>query len=283
MAAIQDWVKQATELDDSHVLWSLYGAPRPGAPWVELNVQEERNPAHDWVRSSLNVLHVPDQTVTSVDVGANALAIPAHPFVTGDGPVRVTAGTFPGGLLPDTDYWVVVVDAGNVQLADTFQKTGGNYPGNPITPVDLTSAGVGPIKLIEQPTTVRAGRELVRTANGQREVHIEMQVFGPLKSGILAFSLASDIVASLPLHVYDLDQAGVGVSDLGSTSVQGSVRATPGNRGELVEPRATVDLVVYVAASLSAFSTFIQTAQMTMQPVTQDGQLAQSFSIEVES
>lgn len=283
MSAIQAWVKGASSLDDAHVLWSLYNAPRPPAPWIELNIQESRAPAHDWTTKARNVFHFADQPVSSVNTSTDALAIAAHPFTTGAGPVRITAVTAPGGLSVDTDYWVVVADSSHVQMATSFQNTGGNYLGNPITVVDITSAGVGPIAVVQRPTTTRAGIGVTRTAEGIREIHLEIQVFGALASGIQAFSLAQDVIAAIPLYLYSLDLAGVGISDLGVSFVQGSVRATTGFRGELIEPRATMDVVIYVASSLSAYSDFIESVQLAARLETSGGESIPEIDVTIRS
>lgn len=292
MAAVQAWVKAGSGLGDDRVLWSLRGAPRPSAdqPWIELNIEESRPVCHDWTTKQLNVLTFPDQTVTLVDFAGDALTVPNHPFVTADGPVQIQAPTPPSPLQLLTSYWLVVLDANRVQIADSYEHTGGNNVArglgstpNPVTVVDLLDAGVGPIKIVQTPTSMRAGQEILRTAQGMREVHLQLQGFGPLRSGHLVMSLMSDVMQALPLHLDDLDLAGAGVSDLGTSYVQGSVRSTPGNRGELLEPRATVDMVLYVASSLSDFTTFIQTVQVAIKPQTPDGTNLPEIDVTIRS
>lgn len=292
MAAIQAWVKAGSGLDDTRVLWSLRGAPRPSAdqPWIELNIEEQRSPAHDWTTKQRNVMTFPDQLVTLVDTVASAMTVANHPFVTADGPVQITAGTPPPPLQLATDYWLVVLDPNRVQIAATYENTGGNNVArgmgnvpNPVTVIPLTGVGVGPIHIVETPDTVRAGQEILRTAQGLREVHLQLQAFGPLNSGNASFALMSDVIASLPLHLDDLDGAGVGVSDLGTSFVQGSVRSTPGHRGDLLEPRTTVDMVVYVASSLTDFITYIETVKIAVRPQTPDGTNLPEIDVTIRS
>jgi hypothetical protein len=64
---------------------------------------------------------MPALTITAVDTTTRRLTVPAHGLNTGDGPVAIinTGGALPSGLLPVTDYWVIVVDANTIQLASS--------------------------------------------------------------------------------------------------------------------------------------------------------------------
>jgi hypothetical protein len=70
--------------------------------------------------------------------------------VTGDGPVRLTtSGALPGGLSLLTDYWVIVVDANTIQLAETFDRAMNSLP------ITLSSDGTGTHTISKTSTTKR--------------------------------------------------------------------------------------------------------------------------------
>ena len=59
-----------------------------------------------------------DDDVDTVDFANNELDIATHGLETGDGPIQLTTtDTLPAGLSLSTDYWVIRVDAGTIQLA----------------------------------------------------------------------------------------------------------------------------------------------------------------------
>ncbi len=69
-----------------------------------------------------------------VDVSADTITMMAHGYTDNEGPFRLgTAGTIPGGLVVETDYWIKKVDDNTIQLAAT---SGG-------AAIDLTSQGAG--------------------------------------------------------------------------------------------------------------------------------------------
>ena len=76
--------------------------------------------------------------VADVDPVTDQITLLNHRFKNRDGPVKVTtAGVLPTGLVVDTDYWVIVIDKDNIQLADdkADADTG--------TPTDITADGTG--------------------------------------------------------------------------------------------------------------------------------------------
>jgi hypothetical protein len=275
--AIFSWVTAGASPDVAAggVFWTHRKQARPPAPFIALTIRSVRPVGHDWTLSEINGLVLPTQTVASVNVGASTLRVNAHPFSNGDGPVQVgSSGTLPGGLAALTDYWVVVVDANTIQLATSYQLTGGQQPlgtGNPVTPVTLSSGGSGTITLVTTPDSLPAGKEVVRRAQGYREVVLQLVCVGADGSGVDAVRIMANVAASLQLHLYDLDQAGVGVSDLGQAFSQGGVQAVDGHRGPVLEPRSTWEMTFDVASDLTGFDTVIEEIDGNVELQTPDG------------
>lgn len=250
--AIKDWVIAGSGLDADHVIWEKLKGPRPSTPYIELAVSTVTSPSHDWITKAANPLTFTDKSISEVDTVNDTITSVDHGLVTGDGPVRITeaAGPLPAPLQDDVDYWLIAVDEDTLQVAATFDATGGNDPNNvnPITPINLTTTGGGTIGWT--PDTVRAGKELKRTASGVRVATLQLEVFAPEGSGLMAVAIAHDTIASLPLHVDELDAAGVGMSDVGVTEVEGGIRAIDGRLGGIDEPRAQVELAVFLSSEL---------------------------------
>lgn len=260
--AIYQWVLVESGLASDHVFWAYEGKQRPTAPYIEMSVQSIRPIGHDWSTSEGYPLVLPAQTITAVDIFGDTLTIPNHPYLNGDGPVQISSdGTLPAPLVAGTNYWVIVVDPSTIRLAATYVATGGAQPagaGNPKTPIDLTTTGSGNISLAVTADTVRAGQEILRRAQGFREVTIHLECFAKEGAGYDAMRILSNVMSGLQLHLYDLDQAGVGVSDMGQGFSQGGVQHVEGHRGGILEPRAMVDLTVYLASNLTGFETIIE-------------------------
>lgn len=263
--ALQNWVVAGSGLPTDHVLWGYRGAGRPTAPHIILTITSVRSIGHDFAKYEDNPLLFPTLSVTAVSTAANTLAIAAHPLVTGDGPVRVAStGTLPAPLLAGTDYWIIVTDTGHVQVADSYEHTGGNNVArglgstpNPVTVIDLTSTGSGAITLSATEDTVRAGQELLARAQGVREVVMHADCYAPEGSGIESVQILTDVLASLQLYTTTLDAAGVGVTDFGEAFSQGGVRFVEGRRGTILEPRAMFDTTFYVASELTLPETIV--------------------------
>ncbi len=271
--ALQNWVVTGSGLASDHVLWGYRGAGRPTAPHIILTIQSVRNPAHDFTVYEDNPLVFAAQAVSAVDIVADTLAIASHPFVTADGPVQVAStGALPAPLTAGTDYWIVVADADHVRLATSYENTGGNNVArglgatpNPITVIDLTSAGSGAITVVATEDTVRAGQEIVARAQGVREVVLHFDCYAPEGTGIEAVQILSDVLSSLQLHVTELDAAGVGVTDFGEAFSQGGVKFVEGRRGSILEPRAMLDLTFYVASQLVGTETIISSVSADLE------------------
>lgn len=287
--AIQNWVVRGSGLTPDRVLWTYEKAGRPPAPHIMLSVSSIRMVGHDFTVYDDNPLVFGPLAVASVDATGNRLAIAAHGLVTGDGPVRVSStGTLPAPLASGVDYWVVAPDAGHVQLATTYEHTGGNNVArglgatpNPITVIDLTSPGSGAITLLSTARTVRAGQELAARAQGQREATIGMQCFAPEGAGIQAVQILSDVLSSLQLNATLLDNAGVGVSDFGEAYAQGGVRLVEGHRGSVLEPRAVCDLTVYLASEIIGTETTVESVQAQVLLESDGGDAVPAIPVEI--
>lgn len=280
-AAIQRWVAAGSGLDPGNVVWiDQKGLPARSKPYIELSVEAETNPAHDWLTKEPNPLVFDALTVSLVDPVAHALTIAAHQLVTGDGPIRfTTTGVLPGNIAPNTDYWIVVVDPNTIRLASTFDGTGGNDPDheNPITTINIASAGSGTLHLSATAATVRAGKEIKRTANGFREVTIRIEVLGAEGSGMkstAAYRILSDVLAALPHHIDDLDDAGAGMSDLGTIDIQGGIKSSTGKDGGLLEPRSICDVVVFVSSQVVGYIGRAERLHVTANAQLADGTTA---------
>jgi hypothetical protein len=56
-------------------------------------------------------------TISGSTHGSDQVTLTAHGFVTGAGPVRLTGSDLPAGLSTGTDYWIIRVDADEIQFA----------------------------------------------------------------------------------------------------------------------------------------------------------------------
>ena len=106
-------------------------------------------------------------TISAVDHTTGQLTITAHGQVTGNGPARLFAGAsgvIPTGLAALTDYWLFVVDANTVKLADSSAHALSN------TPVTFTTNGTLPVSLLigepyTRSTTYVGGVSQIKAAN----------------------------------------------------------------------------------------------------------------------
>lgn len=124
------------------------GTPASGTIRVELDSGHYRRVRYASLAggTSTNVDYtiLADDTFTSVATGTENITVTAHNFVTSDKVRLTTGGTFPSPLATGTDYFVINVDANNIQLATT------NDLAIDGTPVNLTTAGTGTHTIIPQ-------------------------------------------------------------------------------------------------------------------------------------
>jgi hypothetical protein len=239
--AIQGWVVVGSGLPSASVVWYAQDAPRPAAPAIvmRLNALGEFGPA--WADTKPNPFVFSTLTVTGVDMSADTLAIANHGLLTGDGPVQLDAVTLPAPLATATDYWIIVTDAGHVQLATSYAKTGGGQgAGNPTTAIDLTSAGSGTITLSATTATVRAGAELLEVSRSMVHAVLELQCHAtPTIGADMAVALLQRVRARRAWYsqMTALDVANVGMLRADR------VRFVQGVRDALLfEPRALLEI-----------------------------------------
>ena len=251
-AAIHNWVRIGADVAAERVIWDYEGGKRPPVPYVEMSIADVQRIGHDWRECTANPLTFTDITVTA-DPGTDELDATSHNLLTGDGPVRVTSTlTVPGGLAALTDYWIRKIDADNFKLSTTFVNAM-----NGVT-IDITSAGTGVIKVVDTAETERQGQELTVSARGMRTAVLVLQAFGAPGIGEGATPILVDVVAALALHEYALDQAGIGVGEVGP------VQLIEGRRGGILEPRARVEVVIHFGSELEAFETYIARTIITV-------------------
>lgn len=266
MTAIWQWVVATSGLATDHVLWSYNLQQRPTAPYILLTWQQVRGVGHDWTTSEDNPLTIAD---VATGVSGSNITIPAHGLSNGDGPVNVaTTGTLPSPLVADTNYWVIYVDANTIKLAASFVNTGGQMPlgtGNPVTPITLTTTGTGTLSVVSTEDTVHAGQEVLRRAQGFREVTISLECFAQEGKGVDAVRILSNVLAGAQLYIYPLDLAGFGLSDLGQGFSQDGVKLLEGQRrGSILEPRSIAQIVGYMASDFVGYDTIIEQVEVVV-------------------
>lgn len=150
------------------------------------------------------------------------LAIAGHGQVTGAGPFYIASSdTIPAGATALTPYWLIVLDAGSVQLASSPANAAAG------TAITLTSAGSGTItltKLISITSVDDAADEFTKVAHGvadETKVRIEAGAGGVLPAplvtatdywaivdGVDAFQLAASLVDAQADSAIDLSTEG---------------------------------------------------------------------------
>lgn len=94
--------------------------------------------------------------------------------------------------------------------------------------------------------------ELRVRSRGHRTARVQLQCFAADPSpsnptpGREAVQILTDAISGLPLHVYDLDLAGIGIAD--TTAVQ----LVQGRRGGILEPQATAAVNIHLASEVEA-------------------------------
>lgn len=282
-AGVQAWVMAGSGLDDAHVIWAFDGGGRPSSPFIEMSYPQIDQIGHDYVRKENNPLVFADVVVVP-DHATGELAGVGHGFQSGDGPVRLpTDGVLPTGLHLDTDYWIVRVDADHVKLADSFVHTGGNYPGNPITTVAFSDDGAGTMKITATADAVRAGAEIRQRAQGQRNVTFQLQCFGGPRTRMLAMRIMHEVIAALPLHVDDLNAAGLGLTSVGATDIAGGIKLVPDRIDGQIEPTSVVVFTGYVGSEFVGLQGRVDSIEINPTVTFEDGTSIGLPQIEIDS
>lgn len=119
---------------------------------------------------------------------------------------------------------------------------------------DLRAIGRDGVDTANNPTPT-PGNELVVTVRGSRALRLSVQTFGGTSLGDtsdLARLQRVLMAATLPTVRDALGAAGVGLGPIGGVTV------IDGDRNGMFEPRAAVDVEIYVASELAATGTFIE-------------------------
>jgi hypothetical protein len=104
------------------------------------------------------------------------------------------------------------------------------------------------------------GEELRIRARGVRSASFEVQLV-PDGAVELMRRAAVDLVASVPLFVFTLDEAGIAIEDIGP------VRVLTGDRGSILEPRAIVEFRIGLASELESRTTYIERVNIKSAPL----------------
>ena len=103
--------------------------------------------------------------------------------------------------------------------------------------------------------------KLILKSHGHRVISLVIQCFGrPVdrtSSPVPAMPILSEVISAIDLHAYGLDIAGVGVGTVGK------VQSVPGHRGNILEPRARVDVQLHVASNLEVHVDYVKRFQIT--------------------
>ena len=149
-------------------------------------------------------------------------------------------------------------------LAETsviWWLTGGPRPPAPYILLSLPEfKSVGHDWIVKKaaPEPVTPYEEIVRVARGMRTARLEMQCFAVEGTSSAALSILSDVMASLQLHISNLDDAGVGIG------VLGPLQPLSGRRNGILEPRATWSLGLHLASEVQDFVTYIQSIDLSV-------------------
>lgn len=107
------------------------------------------------------------------------------------------------------------------------------------------------------------GEELRMRARGVRTATFEVQLVPD--GGVEAMRRAAlDLVASVPLNVFTLDEAGIAIQNIGPVVI------VQGERGTIMEPRAVVEFTLGLASELEARTTYIERVQIHTAPLDGD-------------
>lgn len=264
---IRAWVAGGSGLPLSSVYWGQQDSKKVAEPSIDMRVYSNHTIGLPWVSAETAYVTFTPLPVTLIAAVTDTVSIPNHGFTNGDGPVQmVSTGTIPGGLLASTDYWVIVVDANNIKLASTFRRTGGAYvagvpSGNPVTPVNITTAGTGTITVVSTARTLRAGAEMHYVARSIERLAIMLTCFATDAVGLqAAMSLMGRIKARqrLPSQQEILRVAGIGLNDVERA------RAIHGVRNAVqFEPRALMEVYFNLPVEACEDGTIIESADIT--------------------
>lgn len=253
--ALHNWVVACTGMAADKVVWGQQQAPRPTHAGIILRLMMENDEGLPWIDTSTEPLVISDITISSVDHVANTFTKATHGLLTGDGPVRLNGADLPDGTLSTVNYWIVKIDADTFKLADSFVNAM-----NGVT-INLVDAGSGVITLADTSDTLRAGQELKHTQRSLVKMFLNLECYTDIGVGLeMASSILWRVAAKriLPTPVEILREANIGVSEISR------VRSFGGTQSQyLFEPRASLDVALYITSEDSETGTFIERTEIT--------------------
>lgn len=264
---IRQWVSLGSGLPLEKVYWGEQDSPRPIEPAIELRMFSLHTHGLAWVDVETRYISFVAKTVPAVDPDLDTLTINGHGLGNGDGPVQiVSTATYPGQLAAETNYWVILVDDDTIKLAKTFKATGGTYvngapSGNPVTPIDITSAGSGTLTLVSTSKTLKAGQEIQHVSRALMRLGVFINAYNTTGMGDMApVALCNRIRArqKLPSLQNVLHSAGLGLIDVQRPRAIHGVR-----NAQQFEARGLMEVLFSLATEECETDTIIESLQVT--------------------
>lgn len=266
--AMHAWVVALTQLNAQKVVFGQQDAPRPEAPAIIMRISNITETGRPWLDVEKNPFVVPDKVITAIDPALDVFTAAAHTLRTGDGPFLIeSTGVYPTAVgvdLAAEKVWIIRLTDDTFKLTTSYVATGGQQPLgalNPSTPIDITGAGTGTIKLVDTPDTLRAGEELIALSRGYLRVTLELRAHSAVGVGNeMAVALLQRVRSrqQLPSMRKILQDANIGYVDADR------VRAIMGTRDAvLFEPRAYLDVHLDIPFQDSEPLTIIERVRAT--------------------
>lgn len=258
--ALHNWIVACTGLAADKVIWGQQAGGRPTQPGIVLRIMNDEDRGMPWIDHTPNPLVFNDIVITSIDATANTFTKVAHGLLTGDGPVRMVGASLPLGILPNVNYWIIKVTNDTFKLADGFVNAMNGVG------IDLQSTGSGVMTLVDTTSTLRAGQEITLIQRSLIKATLTVECYTDIGVGLDKASAILARVASrrlLPTPLQILEDANIGVSEITR------VRAYGGTQGNYIfEPRASMDVMLYLVSEASETGGIIERAVITDVPTT---------------
>ena len=162
--------------------------------------------------------------------------------------------------------WSAVLEALRVWVATAsgtttiFWQQEGARPASPYITIRVTLRRTGQDWLdVEDAVAPVEGAEIVHYARGTRELAVTLQAYGGSAVGASAPAALLDLVqakAILPTARDALNAAGIGLGTFGPIQVVDILR-----NGDVLEPRAVMEVRGFVASEVFETGTFIETVE----------------------
>lgn len=112
----------------------------------------------------------------------------------------------------------------------------------------------------EDNPTPTAGQEILVKAQGMRQATLVVQCWGEPRKGhtppVSPLPLLAQAIDALDLYVDQLDEAGVGIGEIGPASLAGSP-------GSILTPRARVEIGIHLASEVQGYESSLDHIQIT--------------------